>query len=133
MTATKFLLRIGSAIWSIVGIPSLGQLGRRVCVAVSVHDCVGFSDGSAFIAMLGQLLVGYGDPQPLFGIAQALVMSVDVFCSPGHARFTRWEVIALLESDLQVGAEHLHYEILVSAHVHGWLVATNRTGIAALT
>ncbi|HTP21532.1 MAG TPA: hypothetical protein VMJ65_18145 [Solirubrobacteraceae bacterium] len=116
-----------------IGIPSLGQLVRRVYVAVSVHDCVGFSDGSAFIAMLGQLLVGYGDPQPLFGIAQALVMSVDVFCSPGHARFTRWEVIALLESDLQVGAEHLHYEILVSAHVHGWLVATNRTGIAALT
>jgi hypothetical protein len=116
-----------------VRIPSLGRLVRRVCVAVSVHDCVGFSDGSAFIAMLGQLLVGYGDPQPLFGIAQALVMSVDVCCSPGHARFTGWEVVALLESDLQVGAEHLHYEIRVSANVPGWLVATNWTGIAGLT
>ena len=116
-----------------VGIPSLGRLVRRVCVAVSVHDCVGFSHGSAFIAMLGQLLVGYGHPQPLFGIAQALVMSIDVFCSSGHTRFTGWQAVALLESDLQVGAEHLHYEIRVSTHVPGWLVATNRTGIAVLT
>jgi hypothetical protein len=81
MTATTFLLRMSSVI---VGISSPGASVRRVCVAVSVHHGVGFPDRSAFIAMVGQLLIGHRQPQPLFRITQALVVSVDVFSGPGH-------------------------------------------------
>jgi len=40
-------------------------MARRSPLSGSGHHGVGFSDGSAFIIMLGELLVGYVNPYPL--------------------------------------------------------------------
>jgi len=49
-----------------------------------VHDGVGFSDGSAFITVLSELLVGDRNPSPLLSSVQAPVVLVDVFYGPRH-------------------------------------------------
>jgi hypothetical protein len=53
-------------------------------IRLSIDRRVGFSDRSAFITVLRQLLAGYSNPLPFLGSAQALVVPVDVFYGPWH-------------------------------------------------